>query len=589
MKQDDAPSDLAPEATEHFEEGEEAPPPGVRIMAIVRWLLVALMAGAALASFLYVFGDSGEAQGDPNAPVYYCPMHPSVVQDHPGECPICSMSLVLKEQSKSSAQPKAPASDAKAPTGGHAGHRHEASDVYYCPMHPEETSPGPDGRCPICGMKLEKKPGATSASTPERGRKAAEGQHRPIPGPAKDEMRGMTDASGSAGAPPADVVGVDLSTERIQLIGMRTARVVHAPLTSELRTVGYVVPTESGFATVQTRFSGWIQELHVRETGQPVKRGQLLARVYSPELLAAQQELLNAKRWTTGPTAEASRTAGAPSSLLASAQSRLALLGMDAQEIAEVERSGEAHRLVEIRSPVKGYISQKNALEGLYIQPGTQLFEIADLSKVWVIAEIFERDAGRVRMGQLAKLELAAYPGESFSGRVQFLYPSLDANTRTLRARIEFKNAALRLRPGMYGDVRLEAPPGTGLMIPREAVVDTGVHQYVFVAQEGGHFEPRAIRLGARSDDAVQVVAGLSMGETVVTTGNFLIDSESRLRSAIEGTASAAASQSSACDGLFDRQRYPDKYQQCRSCEAQHRGMGTMEDDCRKAIPKPWR
>jgi membrane fusion protein, copper/silver efflux system len=460
-----------PQPDERFEEGEEAPPPGVRIMAIVRWSLVAAMASAALASFVYVFADPGAAQVNPSSPVYYCPMHPSVVQDHPGQCPICSMSLVRKE----------PPKDAPAP----------------------------------------KRAGLADAGTDATSVR-----------PAAREKHGSAEAH--AHALPPEVVPLDLSEQRVQLIGMRTARVVRAPVAPQLRTVGYVAPTESGLASVQTRFSGWIQELHVRETGQPVKRGQLLARAYSPELLAAQQELLNAKRWVGEPSG-ATQPAGAPSSLLASAQSRLALLGMDPKEIAEVERSGELHRLIEIRSPASGYISQKNVLEGLYVQPGTQLFEIADLSKVWVIAEIFEHDAGRVRVGQRATLELTAYPGESFPGRLQFLYPALDVNTRTLRARIEFKNPGLRLRPGMYGDLVLEAPAASGLMIPREAVVDTGTHQYVFVARGGGHFEPRAVRVGARSEAGVQVLDGLAEGETVVTTGNFLIDSESRLRSTIEG------------------------------------------------------
>jgi Cu(I)/Ag(I) efflux system membrane fusion protein len=232
MSSDDAPSEPSSEAREHFDEGEEAAPRGVRAMAIVRWLLVAMMAAAALASFLYVFGDSREAQGDLKAQVYYCPMHPAVVQDHPGECPICSMSLVPRP----SASPANPSATERA-------HTHARQDAT-----------------------------AADAST----------------------------AGGTTGAPaaPAGVTSVDLSSERIQLIGMRTARAVRAPIASQLRSVGYVAPTESGLASVQTRFAGWIQELHVRETGQPVKRGQLLARVYSPELLAAQQELVIAKRWS---------------------------------------------------------------------------------------------------------------------------------------------------------------------------------------------------------------------------------------------------------------------------------------------------
>ena len=215
-------------------------------------------------------------------------------------------------------------------------------------------------------------------------------------------------------------------------------------------------------------------------------------------------------------------------------------MGMDAREIAEVEKSGTPHRLIEIRSPVRGYVAQKNAIHGLYIQPGTRLFDLADLSKVWVFVELFERDAGRVKAGQQASLQLTAYPGEEFRGKVQLIYPTLNAETRTQRARIELKNTDLRLRPGMFGDVLIHQETTEGLAVPSEAVVDTGEQQYVFVAEGGGRFSPRSVRLGARFENLIQIVAGLSEGETVVTTGNFLLDSESRLRSAIEGSSTKA-------------------------------------------------
>jgi RND family efflux transporter MFP subunit len=323
---------------------------------------------------------------------------------------------------------------------------------------------------------------------------------------------------------------VTISEQRLQLIGMRTAQVTNSALPTELKAVGYVVPTESGLSVIQTRFSGWIEELHVSQTGELVQRGQLLARVYSPELLAAQQELLNARKWTSGGPATNDNA-----DLKASAKSRLSLMGMAAAEIDEVERTGTPHRLIEIRSPVRGYVAQKSAVQGLYVQPGTRLFDITDLSKVWVLVELFERDAGRIKIGQRAKLQLTAYPGETFTGKVQLVYPTINAETRTQRARVEFRNADLRLRPGMFGDVLVEQGSAEGLVLPREAVVDTGEQQYVFVSEGAGRFSPRVVQLGARFDDFVQVLTGLSEGETVVTTGNFLIDSESRLRFTIQG------------------------------------------------------
>lgn len=441
---------------EHFEEGAETAPPGARVMAIVRWLLVLAMAAAAVASILYVYGNTGHAEGHPSTQ-YYCPMHPSVVQDHPGDCPICSMTLVPREHAEVPTQ--------KPATASRAEHRHEANV-------------------------------AADAATPA------------------PQVAGLTP--------------VEIPAQRVQLIGMRTAPVTRTTLPAELKAVGYVAATESGLAVVQTRFAGWIEELLVAETGQQVQKGQLLARVYSPELFAAQQELLNARRWSAGKEGEVG-------DLATSARTRLELLGMLHSEIDEVERTGVPHRLVEIRSPARGYIAQKSAVQGLTVQPGTRLFDIADLSKVWVFIELFERDAGRIKQGQRASLRLNAYPGETFSGKVQFVYPTLSTETRTLRARVEFANRELRLRPGMFGDVSIQQAQAQGLMIPSEAVVDTGEQQYVFVAEGHGRFAPRVVRLGPHTEDQVQVLTGLEEGETVVTTGNFLIDSESRLRFAIEG------------------------------------------------------
>jgi Cu(I)/Ag(I) efflux system membrane fusion protein len=559
---DDRDTPMQEHRAEHFEEGEEAAPPGVRAMAVLRWLLVLAMAGAATLSLLYVYGDLGHAEGG-SGTQYYCPMHPSVVQDHPGDCPICSMTLVPREP-EASHREKAPAA------AEHAGHRHERSDPYYCPMHPEETGKDASARCPLCGMKLEKKPPVKDkAQSPDA--RAAE----PAP----------TSSSAVDGLTP-----IELPEQRIQLIGMRTARVSRATLPTELRAVGYVAPTESGLAVIQTRFSGWIEELHVAQTGQLVQRGQLLARVYSPELLAAQQELLNARQWSGALPGQRDGTSSGSAALASSARGRLELMGMLPSEIAEVERTGSPHRLIEIRSPVRGYVAQKSAVQGLYIQPGTRLFDLADLSKVWVFVELFERDAGRIKAGQEAVLQLTAYPGETFRGKVQLVYPTLNTETRTQRARIDFNNPNLRLRPGMFGDIAIQQGSAQGLVVPREAVVDTGEQQYVFVAEGAGRFTPRVVRLGARFQDSVQILSGLAEGEIIVTTGNFLLDSESRLRSAIEGgSKKPSSSGTSLCDALFDRARFADKYAQCRACETQHRGMGTMEEDCRNAISKPWR
>jgi Cu(I)/Ag(I) efflux system membrane fusion protein len=501
---------------------DEGPPRGVRAAAIFRWLLVVAVAAATFGSLGYFFGwFESSGSGSSSATTYYCPMHPSVKQDHPGECPICSMTLVPMPKQAEAAPP------ASGPTA-----------------QPTNTVPG--------------------------------------------------------------LVPVDLPPQRVQLMGIRTARVVTETLQGEIRTVGMVTANEQALAEIQTRFSGWIQTLAVSQTGQKVAKGQVVATVYSPDILAAQQELVNATRWEqpsgTG-GAHADDHQGTHEDALAGvidltkglkgdARARLELLGIAKQDIDEIVRTGKPMREIRLRSPVSGYVIQKNVVEGTYVQPGTPLLAIADLSTVWVVADVYEYEVARVRVGLEAKLALAAYSKEKFTGKVSFLYPTVDPSTRTLRVRIELKNKDLRVRPGMYGDVYLATDKLEGLVVPAEAIVDTGELQYVFVAKEGGRFEPRRVHLGARTDDKVQVLDGVADGEIVVTTANFLIDSESRLRAAIQGEGGgggAAPAASSACDKIFDQAKYPDKYAQCRSCEQQHHGMGSMEDDCRNAIPKPWK
>jgi Cu(I)/Ag(I) efflux system membrane fusion protein len=505
---DNAPADGPPP------EAPEGPPRGVRTMAIVRWILVVIAAVVAIGTIMHFAGVRlGGTKTETSGELYTCPMHPSVVQDHPGECPICSMTLVPKP--RGAAKPAAS-------------------------MKPAEATP-------------------------------------PVPG----------------------LAGVDLTPERIQLIGMKTAVVKREGLGGELRTVGTVEANERGLAQVTTRFGGWIQTLKVSATGEPIRRGQVLATIYSPDVLRAEQELLVTRGWGAG----ASTTPGAHdhespiAGLEQNARGRLELLGISPQDIDEVIKTGKPSEAMAIRSPVQGYVVAKNAVVGVAVQPGTVLFQVADLSSVWVTADVYEQDVARIHVGQRARLELTSFPGEMHVGKVQFVYPTLDSASRTLKVRLEFKNrfdrSGPRLRPGMFGTVHLDLPATAGLTVPAEAVVDTGESHYLFVAKEGGHFEPRLVKIGARLKDRVEILKGAAEGETVVTTGNFLVDSESRLRAAIEGQTAgpgqAPAAPPSACDADFDAKSFPDKYRACRACEVQHRGMGTMEEDCKKAIPKPWR
>lgn len=475
---------LEPEASE-----ELRPPRGTRSMALLRWLLVAVMGLVAVLSVAYSFGLLASGTASAASTQYYCPMHPQVVQDQPGECPICSMSLVPKEGS-AKAKPK------KEPAESHEGHRHNPKDPYYCPMHPEETGTDTNARCPICEMKLEKR--AAAAPPAEQG----------VPG----------------------LVPVELSLDRVQLIGVRTAPATREKLSSELRTVGYVTADESKLVRVHTRFSGWIEGLAASTTGQKVRRGQVLASIYNLELLPAQQEFLTARGWSGAPS-------GPTAQLEQDARTRLELLGMSRGEIDHIAKTGKPSRTVAVTAPTSGYVVAKQAIQGGFVQPGTQLFEIADLSRVWVLADVYEYEIPRVAVGQPASVELAGQRGQRIEGKVGFIYPALEPATRTLKVRVELENRDLKLRPGMYADVFIGLGDQQAVVVPREALVDTGDHQYVFVAKEGGRFEPRLVQVGGRSDDKVQITSGVGEGETVVTTANFLIDSESRLKAAIEGNS----------------------------------------------------
>jgi Cu(I)/Ag(I) efflux system membrane fusion protein len=270
---------------------------------------------------------------------------------------------------------------------------------------------------------------------------------------------------------------------------------------------------------------------------------------------------------------------------LGDARERLRLLGMARSDIAEVERTGQPLRSFPVRAPADGYVSARNAVLGGYVQPGTALFEIADLLTVWVLVDVFEHEVGRVEVGRSARLTLPAWPDQPFTGKVDLLYPSVDPRTRTLKLRVVLANPQLRLRPGMFGEVVIETATVQALAVPREAVVDLGSLRYLFVALDGGRFQPRAITVGAREGEWVEVRSGVSEGERIVTTANFLIDSESRLRAAIEGQGSAG--KPSACDGQFDPARYLAQNQECRECERVHAGMGSMVDDCKAGIRKP--
>ncbi len=356
-----------------------------------------------------------------------------------------------------------------------------------------------------------------------------------ILGPFEDgapERAGITPESvGPAGTGgPAPRAPVHLDQERAAAIGVRVVPVTRTPMTAELRAVVTIVPDEGRVSHVHTRVSGWIQELFVSTTGERVRRGQRLAAIFSQELLASQSELL---------AALSASPPGAPSPIAQGARSRLRVLGMTAPEIASLERRGEPWRNVTIVAPRAGVILHRGISVGTSVDPSTELFTVVDLSHVWAIAEVPEATAAQVREGTTARLDVPGSGMPPLEARVDFVYPTLSERTRTVRVRFALDNADGALRPGMFGTAVFAVAARDALTLPRDAVVDTGIRQHVFVAAEDGSFVPRVVELGLREDERVEIASGLVEGERVVAAGVFLVDSESRLRASGGGTGHA--------------------------------------------------
>ncbi len=344
------------------------------------------------------------------------------------------------------------------------------------------------------------------------------------------------------GAMPAAGPGpVTVAPEVRARLGILVVTAEMGTLTRDLRLVGRVVPAETARRTVASRVDGFVERLAVDFTGRPVHRDEVLLELYSPMLVAAQQELLLAVRLRsalgTGSTADAARNAD---SLVAAARRRLQYWDISDDQIAELERSGTVRRTLTLRSPSDGVVLQKNVVQGQSVAAGAPLFEIADLGTVWLEADAFEDDLAAVRVGQVADASFDAYPGEVMRGRVAYVYPTVDPASRTGKVRVELANAGGRIRPGLFGTVRISAPGVRGVVIPRQAALVTGDRQLVFVEDSANRFQPRLVELGAENDSLVVVKDGLRAGERVVSAAAFLLDAESNLGAAMAGMAGMA-------------------------------------------------
>jgi Cu(I)/Ag(I) efflux system membrane fusion protein len=473
---------------------------------------------------------------------WQCPMHPSIVQDHPGDCPICGMKLV-----------KVAAAAAPAPTGSKpAGTEPSAKEQWQCPMHPSIVQDHP-GDCPICGMKLVKMETGGPAAT--------KGEHKLLfyrspmdpkvtsPTPRKDEM-GMdyvpvySDEVG--GAPSVEgMTQVTIDAARQQLIGLTIAMAELGSVGGAWRTNGRVAVDETRVHHVNVKFSGFMQHVHGDFVGRPVKKGEALFSIYSPELLSAQQEFLLALDTRKRLAATGGMTADGDA-LVAAARRKLELWDVPSSEIDRIERTGQATRDLTFYSPATGVITKKDVVPGMRVNAGDMPFEIVDLSHVWVLADAYESDLRQVKLGMPATLTLKAFPNRTFQGKVAFIDPLLDPKTRTAKVRIDVPNPTGELRPEMFGEVVLQGKARQAIRIPADAVIRSGTANVVFITLGEGKFEPREVHLGETNPDFVEVVSGLEKGDGVVTRANFLVDSESRLRASLAALSSSTATPASS-------------------------------------------
>lgn len=508
-----------------FEEGEEPPPRGMRVMAVVRWLLLAVAVAVAIFSVAR-FAMSDDAAGQvATESKFYCPMHTQIRSPTPGSCPICGMTLV----------PIPPEQQEE-----HVGHDHAA--------------PPPSAR-------------SISSASPS--------------------------ASPSASAPmlmaPSSVTTIDLPLDRIQTAGVRFAVAERKALGASVRAPASVVATDEGRAEVHSRASGFVEIIQARESGVEVKRGAPLLAFYSPEIFQAQQELLASEKWAqTGADTDESPLANQSARI----RQRLELLGVSRFELDHVVKTKKALRATSIQAPIGGVITAKNVVLGSFVTPDMVLYEIVDLGKVYVVADLFQSDVASVPLGTKGTFTTPRAPDRTFEAEVDLVYPQVDLASRTTRMRLRVKNPDHVLLPGQFGSVAFAISASDGIVVPRDAIVDTGQATYVFVAEGEGRFVPQAVELGRDLGEQVEIRRGLEPGTRVVSGATFLIDAESRLSASLQTGGAAQGASGSAvagpCDADFDRAKFPDKWAECKKCGV-HRGMGNMEQDCKNAIAKPWK
>ena len=422
---------------------------------------------------------------------------------------------------------------------GHSGSGTKATapdstgQLYVCPMHPQVTDTRPSD-CPICGMKLVpmKQSGAQSETKKIAFYRSPMDPAMTSPTPRKDEM-GMDyvavheDEVGGGESTVSGRATVSIDPAQQQLIGLRTVGATRSKISGGWRTVGRVEANPTAVGKITVKVAGYVEKVMVDFVGRPVRKGEALFTFYSPELYTAQQDYLLARRIN-----DTTRTSS-DNLLVATAQQKLKLWDLTEAQIKRLDETGEAQRAVTFVSPLTGVVTAKNVVEGSALNPGDTAYEVSDLSTVWVMADAYQSDVEQAKVGMSVNVGFPAMPNRALSGRVTFVDPVLDPQTLTFKVRIEVENKAADLKPGMFTEVQFRSPGREALTIPADAVIPSGRGNYVFVSIGDGRFEPRAVTLGQKSEDQVEVVDGLREGEPVVTRANFLVDSESSLRAAL--------------------------------------------------------
>ncbi len=385
--------------------------------------------------------------------------------------------------------------------------------------------------------------GAAKVAQPPAGQAPAQSAQQPegsmpgMPGMAAEKPGGQAPAAQETKAEEAPTI--EISPEKQQLIGVKIATVSVQPLKKVIRTVGTVEYDQRKVYNVNTKVEGWIEKLYMNYTGMFVKNGEPLAEIYSPELWATQQEFINVVRWAKRSQTKGSGESASPfgtmiakdaDTLVDAARQRLKLWDISDEQIKKIEESEKPIRTLTLYSPVSGYVLQKTAVQGMKVMAGEKLFDVADLSSIWIIADIYEYELPMLQVGEPATIQLSYFPGREFSSRIDYIYPTVTGETRTAKARLVIPNPGMQLKPQMFTNVELRIDLGRKLAVPEDAVIDTGLRQIAYIDKGNGYFEPREVSIGVRAEKLVEITAGLKAGDKIAAAANFLIDSEAKLK-----------------------------------------------------------